>query len=73
MINQYTKSCENSLADPEVRMVYWDKRFQENKEKELKETFLPPEKPKELKGVNLQCKDRANVLLTDMPLYIFLL
>ena len=31
LINQYTKSCENSLADPEARMVYWDKRFQETK------------------------------------------
>jgi hypothetical protein len=28
LINQYTKSCENSLADPEVRMAYWDKEFQ---------------------------------------------
>ena len=62
LINQYTKSCENSLADPEVRMAYWGKRFQENKEKELNEMFLPSEKPKELKGVNLYCKDRAKIL-----------
>ena len=62
LINQYTNSCENSLADPEVRMVYWSKRFQENKEKELNEMFLPSEKPKELKGVNLYCKDRAKIL-----------
>jgi uncharacterized protein YheU (UPF0270 family) len=31
LINRYTKSCENSLADPEARMVYWDNKFQETK------------------------------------------
>ena len=31
LINQYTKSCENSLADPEVRMAYWDIEFQKKK------------------------------------------
>ena len=31
LINRYTKSCENSLADPKARMVYWDNKFQETK------------------------------------------
>ena len=60
--NKYLKSCKNSLANPKARMVYWDKRFQENKDKELKEMLSPSEKPKELKGVDLQCSDRLKVL-----------
>ena len=38
LINQYTKSCENSLADPEARMVYWDIQFQKKGDKTSEET-----------------------------------
>tara|TARA_B100000700_G_scaffold4893_1_gene5484 strand:- start:107 stop:919 length:813 start_codon:yes stop_codon:yes gene_type:complete len=63
--DQYALMCKESLADPKVRMVYWDNKYQENKDKKIKEMLSPSEKPKELKGVNLQCSDKLKVLTDE--------
>ena len=55
LINRYTKSCENSLADPKARMVYWDNKFQETKKNN----------DENLVGKKLYCEDLTVIISTS--------